>query len=176
MTDDPSATADVNERVESEWVDETTPFERVRSVTKRLYDPTPVQEIADRARTTEKTARKHLRQLAESGFVEETASPERNGTLYRRSPESLVLEQAHDMLEEMDSVALVSHISEMQAELRDYRAEADAESPEDAVLQEAELDAATLTEWQTTRRNLGFARVALALSEAEDAVRKEPVV
>lgn len=163
MTDPP---ADVNEQVAAEWIDDTTPYERVRTVMQRTYEAEPVDEIAARARTTPTTARKHLRILAEDGFVEETAEPDQSGTLYKRSKESLVLEQAQHLLSEVDSETLTTRVSEMQRTIRMYRDEWGVESPEDAVLRDAEIDAETLQEWQTTRRNLGFAKVALALSEA----------
>lgn len=162
--------ADVNERVAADWEDETTPYERVRTVMQRTYEAEPVDVIAERACTTPTTVRKHLRILAEDGFVEETAEPDRSGTLYRRSKESLVLEQAQHLLSEVDSETLTTRVSEMQRTIREHRDEWGVESPEDAVLWDAEIDAETLQEWQTTRRNLGFAKVALALSEATDDV------
>lgn len=171
MTDEPvDSTGDVNERVTAEWTAETTPFERVRAVTKRTYEPRSAAEIAERARTTPTTARKHLRQLADSGFVEEAATPDRDGTLYRRSAESVVLEQARDVLDEVGHDELVARIGEMRAEIDAYREEFDADSPEDAVLRDVDVDSGTLRDWQTTRRNLGIARAALALGEAAAAV------
>lgn len=167
MSDDPSEMADVNERVAAEWVEETTPFERVRAVIKRTYEPQSASDIADRARTSPKTARKHLRHLAEDGFVEETAEPDAGGALYRRSDESLLLEQANRIRSEVDADALVARVAEMRETVRSYREEFDAESPEDAVLSDAEIDRDTLQAWQTTRRNLSFAKVALAMSDAE---------
>lgn len=161
------APTDVNERVEAEWVEETTPFERVREVMKRTYDPQPVGEIAERARTSETTARKHLGHLAEDGFVVETASPEARGTWYERSNESLVLEQANRIRSEVDASTLATRVAEMQREVRAYREEFDAGSPEEAVLADAGIDGEELRAWRTTRRNLSFARVALAVSNAE---------
>ncbi len=158
---------DVNERVETEWVEETTPFERVREVMKRTYEPQPVSEIATRARTSENTTRKHLGHLADEGFAVETASPDTRGVSYKRSNESLVLEQANRIRSEVDSSTLASRVAEMQQTLRTYREEYDADSPEDAVLSDAGIDSETLQTWQTTRRNLNFARVALAVSNAE---------
>lgn len=174
MPDD--SPANVNERVEAEWVEETTPYERVRSVIKRAYDPEPVSTIADRSRTTENTARKHLQNLVEDGFVEETAEPNQRGVHYKRSNESLVLERANRILDEVDAETLVVRVSEMQDDIRSYREEFDAESPEDAVLSDAEISSETIQDWQTTRRNLTFAKVALALSEAERGLQTQQVV
>ena len=158
---------DVNERVETEWVEETTPFERVREVMKRTYEPQPISEIAARARTSENTARKHLDHLADEGFVVETASHETGGVSYKRSSESLVLEQAVRIRSEVDSPTLASRVAEIQQTVRAYREEYDAESPEDAVRSDTGIDSETLQTWQTTQRNLNFARVALAVSNAE---------
>ena len=138
---------------------------------KRTYKPQSTDEIADRARTTPTTARKHLRQLEKSGFVETVSSEGRAATLYQRSNESLVLEQAHDILDQAGREELVTGIAEMQDEIRDYRARFNIESPEDAVLLDADIDPSTLRDWQTTRRNLGFTKVALALMEAETTVQ-----
>ena len=165
------ASDDVNERVEAEWTEETTPFERVRTVARRTYDPESAAEIAERARTTPTTARKHLRQLAESGFVEGVAVPDRDGTLYRRATESVVLEQARDVLDEVGRDDLVRRISEMRSAIDGYREEFGADSPEDAALEDADVDPQTLRDWQTTRRNLDVAKVALALAEAEETVQ-----
>lgn len=171
MTDGlPDSPSNVNESVKAEWKEETTPFERVRTVMKRTYEPESADEVAERALTTPTTARKHLKQLAESGFVEETSVPEREATLYRRSTESLILEQARDILDEVDMDTLVSRINEMQREISNYRAEFDAESPEDLVLAETEIDQDALRSWQTTRRNLDIAKAALALGNAESTI------
>jgi predicted ArsR family transcriptional regulator len=172
MTDTlPEGTDDVNEVVEAEWSDETTPFDRVRTVMKRTYEPQSADEVADRARTTPTTARKHLRQLEESGFVEIVSRERREAALYQRSNESLVLEQAHDILDHVGREELVSRITEMNDKIHEYRAELSVESPEDAALMDADIDQSTLHDWETTRRNLGFAKVALALMEAETSVQ-----
>lgn len=170
-----SGPTDVNERVVEEWVAETTPFERVRETMKRTYEPTPISAIAERARTSETTTRKHLHHLAEDGFVVETASPDARGTCYERSSESLVLEQASRIRSEVDAATLTTRVAEMQETLRAYREEFDADSPEEAVLADAEIDAETLQTWQTTRRNLTFARVALAVQTAEQDLHASPV-
>lgn len=157
----------VNERVTAEWVEATTPFEGVRSVMQRTYDPQSVAEIAERARTSENTARKHLRHLAEDGFVTETADPDTTGARYRRSNESLVLEEANRIRSSVDPTELTTRVAELQETVRTYREEFDADSPEDALLSDAEIDEEALREWQTVRRNLNFAKVALAVSDAE---------
>ena len=158
---------DINEQVEREWVEETTPFERVREIIKQTYKPQPVSQLAERARTSENTARKHLSLLEDDGFVVETAISGTRGACYKRSNESLILEQAHRIRSEVDATTLAARVAEMQQTLRDYREEFAADSPEDAAVSDVEIDPETVRAWQTTRRNLRFARVALAVSNAE---------
>jgi len=169
MPDPAPAFEDVNERAEADWKRDTSPFDRVRSVLRTTYEPASAATVAENARTSEQTARKHLRSLADHGYVAETASPDSNATLYRRSKDSLALEQARRILEETDTDTLSTRVLEMREELRAYGDRFDATSPDDAVRAHADIDAETLMEWRTTRRNLAFAEVALALSAVEDA-------
>jgi len=162
--------ADVNERVTEEWKADTTPGERVRTVMKRTYDPQSVATIAERARTSETTARKHLNILAEDGFVEAASHPDERGTRYKRAPRSVVLERAQQLLSSVSADTLSARVTELRETVREFEAQTGAESPRAAVVADAELDAATMTEWQTARRNLKLARAALALADATDAV------
>jgi predicted ArsR family transcriptional regulator len=168
MTDD--RPADVNERVTEEWTTDTTPGERVRTVMRRTYDPQPVAAVAERARTSETTARKHLAILADDGFVETVSRPDERGTRYRRAPRSVVLERAQQLLDSVDIETLSGRVAELRETVREFEERTGAESPQAAAVDEAELDAAAMTEWQTARRNLKLARAALALADATDAV------
>jgi predicted ArsR family transcriptional regulator len=124
--------------------------------------------VAEKALTSEQTARKHLRSLADHGYVAETASPDAKATLYRRAKDSLVLERARQILDETDAETLSTRVLEMREELEEYSTRFGAPSPEAAVRADADIDPETLSEWRTTRRNLAFAEVALALSAVED--------
>ncbi|MFB6083368.1 MAG: hypothetical protein ABEJ94_03895 [Halorientalis sp.] len=168
MTDD--RPADVNERVTEGWKADTSPGERVRTVMKRTYDPQPVATIAERALTTETTARKHLDVLVEDGFVEAVSPPDARGTWYKRAPRSVVLERAQQILDSVDVETLSARVTELRETVREFEDQAGAESPRAAAIADAELDAAAMTEWQTARRNLKLARAALALADATEAV------
>ena len=171
MTDD--RPADVNERVTEEWKADTTPGERVRTVMKRTYDPQSVATIAERALTSETTARKHLTVLAEDGFVEAVSPSDERGTWYKRAPRSLVLERAQQILDSVDVETLSARVTELRETVREFEEQTGAESPRAAAIADAELDAAAMTEWQTARRNLKLARAALALADATDAVEDD---
>jgi len=169
---------DINAAVGDEWEAETTPYERVRHVIGHTYTPLSATAVAEEARTTPKTARKHLDALAEEGYVA-TEPGDNGGTAYRRSPESLVVEQAADILDQVAVEDLRARIAEMRDRLANYRAEYGVSSPEELTIErtnrtlsdgerdEADIDAQTLQDWQTTRRNLAFANAALSIATAE---------
>jgi predicted ArsR family transcriptional regulator len=180
MTDTaaPGEFDDVNEAVGEEWEAETTPYERVREVVSHEYTPRSAETVAADARTSPKTARKHLEALAEEGFVA-TSTGDHGGTHYRRSTESLVMEQAADVLSHVSVDELVNRISAMRETINEFQTEYGVESPEELMVAQAnqtlsemsenerEIDPDTLQEWQTTRRNLAFANAALSIANAE---------
>jgi DNA-binding IscR family transcriptional regulator len=174
----PGEFKDINEVVGEEWESETTPYERVRRVIRHTYSPVAADTVAETARTSPKTARKHLNALADEGFVA-TTTGKHGATQYRRSPESLVVEQAADILDHVSTDELVTRIDEMRERLEDYRTEYGVDSPEELTvertnralseneLEGVSIDSETLQDWQTTRRNLAFANAALSIANAE---------
>ncbi|MEZ3163862.1 transcriptional regulator [Halorubrum sp. RMP-47] len=177
----PATFTDINEAVGTDWESNTTPYERIRHVISHTYSPLSADTVADNARTAPKTARKHLNTLADEGFVETT--PGKHGsTRYRRSPESLVVEQASDILEHVSTDELVARIQDMREQLTDYQAEFGVESPEELAVSQtnqalaesgdpqAEIDPERIREWKTLRRNLAFANAALSIDTAEQFV------
>jgi predicted ArsR family transcriptional regulator len=177
----PEKFADINEAVGEEWVSETTPYERIRHIIAHTYSPTSADAVADAAGTAPKTARKHLNTLADEGFVK-TTTGDHGATLYRRSPESLVIEQAADILEQLSTDELVARIREMRAQLNEFQSEFGVDSPEalavdqtnqtlsDSGSPDSEIDSETIREWKTLRRNLAFANAALSIGNAEQFV------
>ncbi len=153
----------------SEWVTETTPRERVHTVIERAYEPISAADIATQAETTPKTARKHLDQLAREGFVTKTATSNQRGALYKRSPTSVVVEEAARINEQLSRSQLLDRIAELDADIERYRSETSADGPEAFAL-EGDVDAELLYQWRSARRSLRFAKAALAISQAEHAV------
>lgn len=175
---------DVNEAVGADWEAETTPYERVREVISRAYTPVSAATVADTARTSPKTARKHLNALAEEGYAT-TDTGENGATTYSRSTESLVVEQVAEISENVSTDELTTRVREMRERLSDFQDEFDAETPEELLVERTnqtlsetaeshdDLDAETIREWQTTRRNLAFANAALSIATAERFVGDE---
>jgi len=174
----PEEFTDVNETVSKDWENETTPYGRVREVISTTYSPVSADTIAGDAQTSPKTARKHLNALADEGFVMTTAG-EDGGTYYHRSSESLVVEQAADILTNISTAELVTRVSEMRERISDFQAEHEIESPEELTVERTRqtlsetaqdhegVDSKTIQEWQTTRRNLAFANAALSIANAK---------
>ncbi|WP_226929237.1 hypothetical protein [Halorubrum halophilum] len=108
-----------------------------------------------------------------------TATGKHGGTTYRRSPESLVVEQAAGILEHVSTDELVTRIGEMRDQLKGYRSEYGVDSPEelaieqtnqtlgDIAAEQSAMDPETIQEWQTLRRNLAFANAALSVANAK---------
>ena len=160
---------DVNDVVKQEWVEETTPFERVYAIVRRAYDPASAAQIADRARVSPTTARKHLRTLNSAGEV--TTSQDGQTTQYRRSETAIVTEHAQSLLAERTPEEIASGIADLKTQLRGWREEYGVDSPEEFAreldVDDADSDhGALLREWQTTRRNLALAQATLAIGEA----------
>jgi predicted ArsR family transcriptional regulator len=178
---EPEAFDDVNKAVRDEWRAKTTPYERIREVISRTYTPTDADTLADEACTSPKTARKHLNTLAGDRFVA-TETGTNGATLYRRSTESLVVEQAGDILSQISTEDLRDRIAEMREQLTEFQRQYGVESPEELAIDrtnelldesgngEREPDDETLREWTTTRRNLAFANAALSIANAEKFV------
>ena len=169
MDDAPSESENVNERVVDDWVHETTPFERVYAVVRRTYEPQSAADIAERARISPTTARKHLRTLVDAGEV--VTEMDGNTTAYRRSETAIVTEHAQHLLSELDVREISSRVAELKAQIGSWREEYGVDTPEEFARELDVADADTdrgevLTEWQTTRRNLELAQAALAIGEA----------
>lgn len=160
---------DVNDVVVEEWVEGTTPFERVYEIIRRTYDSTSASQIADRARVSPTTARKHLRTLVDAGEV--TTSQDGQTMLYRRSETGIITEHAQSLLAERTPEEIASGIAEMKTQIQEWRDEHGVDSPEELAreldIEDVDSDyGALLREWQTTRRNLALAQAALAIGEA----------
>jgi len=160
---------DINDVVVEDWIEETTPFERVYEVIRSTYDPTSASQIADRARVSPTTARKHLRSLVDTGEV--TTSQDGQTTLYRRSETGIVTEHAQSLLAERTPEEIASGITELKTQIQNWRDEYGVDSPEELAreldIEDADSESGTLLrEWQTTRRNLALAQATLAIAEA----------
>lgn len=157
---------DANDAAEREWAAATTAFERVEAVLSRTTDWQSASEIADRARVSEPTARKHLTALAETGRAATT--DDGNATRFRRNPDRRRLERVQRLADEHSREELERSIREMKSQIREFEDAYDATSPDELVagLEPDDEDGWNdLSRWKTTRRNLAFAKTALSFAE-----------
>jgi len=171
QTETGDGTDSVDEAVVAEWVAETTPFERVHEVVRHTYDPQSADEIAQRARVSPTTARKHLRSLVDAGAV--VTEEEARTTRYRRSETAIVTEHAQSLLAEQTPEDIAAGVADMKERMREWREEYGVESPEEFARELSVNDADSehgglLREWQTIRRNVALAEAALAIADAQE--------
>ena len=155
---------DVNDAVLEEWKAETTPFERVKEVLSATTTYQYATSIADRARVSEPSARKHLETLADAGLAETDATG--RGTRYKRSRETVAMKRIRELHESLTKDELVEGIRELKSEIEATRAEYEATNPDELAL---ELDAddgdgwAAISRWRALEENLQLAQAALSL-------------
>lgn len=155
---------DVNEAVVEEWRDETTPFERVREVLLSTTTPQYAKEIAERARVSEPTARKHLKLLTDAGIAETAESG--RGMRYKRSRQMVAMQRIGELHTELSRESLTKGIKELRQRIRSYQEEYDATDPDDLALQldsDNADDWAVISEWRALTEDLDLAQAALAL-------------
>jgi DNA-binding transcriptional ArsR family regulator len=163
MTQDTHWTGDVNDVVIEEWKGETSPFERVKEVLLATTSFQYAGEIADRARVSEPSARKHLTTLAESGFAATDTAGQ--GTRYKRSTESIAIQRIRDIHSTLSREELTEGIRDLKSQIKSYREEHDVTDPDDLALElEPDDDGwAAISHWRAAEENLDLAQAALAL-------------
>jgi hypothetical protein len=154
---------DVNEAAVEEWVEETTPFERVKDVLDTTTEPQFAKEIADRAQVSEPTARKHLSTFAEVGHAE--AVPAEQGTTYKRSAQSVATRRIAAIHREYSKQELIDSIKRLREQIDSLRDEYGANDPDDLTyeLESGDEGWRAVTRWRTLEENLDVAKAALSL-------------
>lgn len=155
---------DVNEAVVEEWKAETTPFERVREVLLSTTDPQYAKDLADRARVSDPTARKHLQVLAEAGIADTTTTG--RGRQYKRSRQTVAMQRISELHTQLSREELTDGIRDLREQIRITQDEYDATDPDDLALQlesDDNTEWAAVAEWRALEKNLHVAQAALAL-------------
>lgn len=155
---------DINERVRSEWIDETDGFDRVRDVMRNATEPLTASEAADKAEVSENTARKYLNRLADMNHL--TTDKRGKTKTYYRDESIERMERVREISQKYTEEEIQERIREMTDEIHEYRKKHGCEEPEGIVVGMGE-DADTevwnvVADWKTTRANLAVAKAALA--------------
>lgn len=154
------------------WTETLSGRERVRHVVELLEDPTPVQEIADRADVSRATADDELERLQSDDWVTETTV---DGTkAYDLNPVRMLFDEVTDLIAEYSREELERQLTELKEEQEELAAEYDASSLDefrDQLVDDA-LSAEELRErrnviatWEAINTELGLVKHALQLYE-----------
>ena len=158
--------ADINEQVKEAWASETTSRERIRTVLEETSEHTTAADIAERALTSEPTARKYLTELVADGIG--VTTQDGRTTLYKRNDGRQVNDRIEALRKTTSREELLDGIREMKAQLQEYRDTYDVDGPEELAIK---LDSddngwGDLGRWRATRQNLAIAQAALQVDEA----------
>ncbi|WP_338739042.1 DUF7342 family protein [Haloplanus salilacus] len=144
--------------------------ERVRHVVELLDEPTPVQEIADRADVSRTTADDELQRLKSDDWVTETTL---DGTkAYDLNPVRMLFDEVTDLIEAHSRDELESQLTELKEEQEELATEYDVSSLDEfrERLADEELSAEELRErrnviatWDAINTELGLVKHSLQL-------------
>jgi DNA-binding transcriptional regulator GbsR (MarR family) len=152
------------------WTESMSGRERVRQVVELLDDPTPVQEIANRADVSRATADDELQRLQSDDWVTETTV---DGTkAYDLNPVRMLFDEVTDLIKAHSRDELESQLTELKEEQEELATEYDVSSLDEfrEQLADEDLSAEELRErrnvistWEAINTELGLVRHALHL-------------
>ncbi len=152
------------------WTESMSGRERVRRVIESLEEPTPVQEIADRADVSRATADDELKRLESDDWVTETTV---DGTkAYDLNPVRMLFDEVTDLIEAHSRDELESQLTELTEEQEALSTEYNVSSLDEfrERLADEEFSAAELRErrnviatWEAINTELGLVKHALQL-------------
>ena len=149
------------------WKEQTSAFDRVRSVAGTLSEPRSAGDIAAEAHVSENTARAHLERLVDMNVLLER---ERDGTaVYEPDPLHTRMQTLRELLDEHGHEELLAVKADLQEQIKDWRTEYDANSPAELRERAAETDTAdetreiqaTANEWDLLAYRLGIVEDAI---------------
>lgn len=151
------------------WIEETSAFDRVRSVAFTLQRPRTAGQIAEHAHVSEKTARGHLRRLVEMDVLLEEAAA--GPTTFYPDPSYMRYRAIRRLARDHDRDELTEVVATLKGDIEEWRAEYDVEDPDELRVSVAEpgVSEAAVYErqrvaedWEYTDHRLGLIRDALA--------------
>ena len=150
------------------WVEETSAFDRVRSVAFALQQPRTAGQIAESAHVSEKTARDHLRRLVEMDVMLEGTGE--GPTTYYPDPAYMRYREVRTLAREHDCDELTDIVATLKRDIEEWRDEFDVETPDELrasvadadVSEEAVYERQKIAEdWEYTEHRLGLIKDAL---------------
>ena len=110
------------------WRENTSAFDRVRSIAVTLSQPRTADWIAEEALVAGNTARDHLQRLVEMNVLQ-TVSGEQ-ATLYQPDPLYTRMRALRDLLDDRDRDDLIQLRADLQEQIESWQHEYDIDSPD----------------------------------------------
>jgi len=151
------------------WIEETSAFDRVRSVAFALQEPRTAGRIAESAHVSEKTARGHLQRLVEMDVLL-VAAGDRPRTYYP-DPAYMRYREIRTLAREHDRDELTDIVATLKGDIEAWRDEFEVETPDELRASVADDDVSeaavydrqrTAEDWEYADYRLGLIRDALA--------------
>jgi len=151
------------------WTEQTSAFDRVRSVANTLSQPRPVSYFAREAEVAETTARAHLERLVDLGIL--LKSNDEGLTCYSPDPLYTRMQTIRNLLEEYDRDALVRHKFELQDRIESCRNDYEVESIDELRERAASTESVdetrdilqTVNDWELVAHRLGIIEKAIEM-------------
>ncbi|WP_266080684.1 DUF7342 family protein [Haladaptatus caseinilyticus] len=130
------------------WRENTSAFDRVRSIAVTLSQPRTADWIAEEALVAGNTARDHLQRLVDMNVLQ-TVSGEQ-ATLYQPDPLYTRMRALRDLLDDRDRDDLIQLRADLQEQIESWQHEYDVRSPDGLRELAAQVETAAETRevWQ----------------------------
>jgi predicted ArsR family transcriptional regulator len=125
------------------WRENTSAFDRVRSIAVTLSQPHTADWIADEALVAGNTARDHLQRLVDMNVLQ-TVSGEQ-ATLYQPDPLYTRMRALRDLLDDRDRDDLIQLRADLQEQIESWQHEYDVDSPDRLRERAAQVETAAET-------------------------------
>lgn len=161
-----------SDRGTERWIEETSAFDRVRSVAFSLQRPRTAGQIADSAHVADKTARGHLEQLVEMDVL--LADEAHGPTTYYPDPGYVRYREVRTLAREHDRDELTEIVATLKGDIEGWQDEYDVETPAELRASVADADVAEAAvyerqriaeDWEYTEYRLDLIQDALAQYE-----------
>ncbi len=158
-----------SESAQRQWVDETDSFGRVYYVALGVTSPTPYTDIAELAKCSSNTAKKHLERLAEMGIVH--ADLDTRPAQYDRNDGYLEWHEANRIASKLAVEEIIDRVRALEKQRAEYETQFETTNPADvAVFDSKDHETihdrmATVSDWQGVIRDSRLYELARQLSQ-----------
>lgn len=158
-----------SESAQRQWVDETDSFGRVYDVALGVTSSTPYTDIAELAKCSPNTAKKHLERLVEMGIVH--VDPDSRPAQYERNDGYLEWQDASRIAGEFTVEEIIDRVRALEKQRAEYETQFETTDPADVSVFDSEDHEtihdrmAAVSDWQGVIRDIRLYELARQLSQ-----------